>query len=123
MPAVISLETGARSASVRARPGNHAIAVEIAARAARVTSVGPLRHWSDWLVCLAFLIPLSFLPLTAAHGGGVLHIPNQHFFIVSGVSMLATFLAIALAVATVQIGVYRVLFLCLGFASMSAIFA
>lgn len=50
-------------------------------------------------------------------------VPYQHFYIVSAVSIVASLVACALAIATVQIGLYRVLFLCLGFMSMGAIFA
>jgi hypothetical protein len=77
----------------------------------------------DALVFLAFLIPLSLLPLAATQGGGLLVVPYQHFYIVSAVSLLATLVAAALAIATVQIGLYRVLLLCLGFMSMGACFA
>jgi HD-GYP domain-containing protein (c-di-GMP phosphodiesterase class II) len=66
---------------------------------------------------------LSFLPLAASHGGPLLVVPYQHFYIVSAVSLLAAALAGALAIATVQIGLYRVLLLCLGFMSMGALFA
>jgi hypothetical protein len=74
-------------------------------------------------VILAFLVPLSFVPLAATHGGGLLVVPYQHFWIVSAISILATVVAAALAIATVQIGLYRVLLLCLGFMSMGALFA
>lgn len=47
----------------------------------------------------------------------------QHFYIVSGASLLAAAVAAILALTTVQIGLYRVLLLCLGFASMGGIFA
>jgi len=49
--------------------------------------------------------------------------PNQHFYIVSAVSIITAMVAGALALATIQIGLYRVLFLCLGFMSLCAIFA
>ena len=47
----------------------------------------------------------------------------QHFYIVSGASLLAALVAAILAVTTAQIGLYRVLLICLGFASMGGIFA
>src|SRR5256885_1946419 len=79
--------------------------------------------WPGGVVILAFFIPLSFVPLVATNGGGLLVIPYQHFYIVSAASIIASLVAAALAIATVQIGLYRVLFLCLGFMSMGAIFA
>jgi hypothetical protein len=75
------------------------------------------------VVILAFSIPVSFVPLVATSGGGLLVIPYQHFYIVSAASILASLVAAVLAIATVQIGLYRVLLLCLGFMSMGAIFA
>jgi hypothetical protein len=47
----------------------------------------------------------------------------QHFYIVSAASLLAAAVAAILAVTTAQIGLYRVLLICLGFTSMGAIFA
>jgi HD domain-containing protein len=82
-----------------------------------------VKDWPDALVILGLLLPASFVPLAAAGGGGQLVIPYQHFYIVSAVSIAAALVAAALAVATVQIGLYRVLFLCLGFTSLCAIFA
>jgi hypothetical protein len=72
---------------------------------------------------VGLLLPASFVPLAAAGGGGLLVVPYQHFYIVSAISMVAALISMALALATVQIGLYRVLFLCLGFASLCAIFA
>jgi hypothetical protein len=80
-------------------------------------------RWTDALVVLGLLIPLSFMPLAAVGGGGMLVVPYQHFYIVSAVSIGAAVVAAALALPTVQIGLYRVLFLCLGFMSMGVIFA
>jgi HD domain len=77
----------------------------------------------DALILLACLVPLSLIPLVATNGGGLLVVPYQHFYIVSTVSLIATGVAAALAIATVQIGLYRVLLLCLGFMSMGACFA
>lgn len=49
--------------------------------------------------------------------------PVQHFYIVSAASLLAATVAAILAVTTIQIGLYRVLLICLGFTSMGGIFA
>ena len=81
------------------------------------------REWPDGLVLLGLLVPASFIPLGMARGGPLLVVPIQHFYIVSAISLVAAIVAAALALATVQIGLYRVLFLCLGFMSMGAIFA
>jgi hypothetical protein len=80
-------------------------------------------RWPDALIVLGLLVPASFVPLAVAGGGGTLVVPYQHFYIVSAVSIVAAIVAAALAVATVQIGLYRVLLLCLGFMSLCAIFA
>ncbi len=79
--------------------------------------------WPEAFLIIGCLVPLTFLPLAASSGGGLLIVPYQHFYIVSAVSIVAALVAAALALATVQIGLYRVLFLCLGFMSMGAIFA
>ena len=68
-------------------------------------------------------VPASFVPLAFARGGDLIVVPYQHFYIVSTVSLLAALVAGVFAVTTVQIGLYRVLFLSLGFMSMGAIFA
>ena len=76
------------------------------------------------LMLAAFmLVPASFAPLAIAHGGALIVVTYQHFYIVSAISLLAAVVAGALALTTVQIGLYRVLFMCLGFMSMGAIFA
>lgn len=76
------------------------------------------------LMPIAFgLVPASFIPLAMAKGGALVVIPYQHFYIVSLVSLLAALVAGILAATTIQIGLYRVLFLCLGFMAMGAIFA
>ena len=90
-----------------------------AARSAR-TGLG---DWPDALILLGLLVPASFVPLAAAGGGPALVVPYQHFYIVSAVAGIAALVAAALALATIQIGLYRVLFLCLGFMSLCAIFA
>jgi hypothetical protein len=48
---------------------------------------------------------------------------TQHFYIVSAASLLAALVAAILAFTTAQIGLYRVLLICLGFSSMGGIFA
>ena len=75
-----------------------------------------------WLMVF-LVVPATFVPLSMAGGGDLIVVPYQHFYIVSAVSLLASLLALALAVTTIQIRLYRVLFLCLGFTSMGAIFA
>jgi HD-GYP domain-containing protein (c-di-GMP phosphodiesterase class II) len=76
------------------------------------------------LMIAAFvLVPATFVPLGIAGGGPLIVVPYQHFYLVSTVSLLAALVAGALAVTTIQTGLYRVLFLCLGFMSMGAIFA
>jgi hypothetical protein len=87
-------------------------------------SVRPMSgQLADALVVLGLLVPATFIPLAAIGGGGLLVVPYQHFYIVSAVSIVAALIAATLALATVQIGLYRVLFLCLGFMSLGAIFA
>lgn len=82
------------------------------------------RSWSPILMVTAmFLVPATFVPLAVTRGGPIIDIPVQHFYIVSAISLLAAVVAGALALTTIQIGLYRVLFLCLGFMSMGAIFA
>ena len=90
--------------------------------AIRSTPALAARGWPDVLIVFALLVPLSFVPLAAAGGAAILTAPYQHFYIVSIISMLAAVLAAALALATLQIGLYRVLFLCLGFMSMGVFF-
>ena len=93
-----------------------------AARSVRPGS-GRLFAWPDALILLGLLVPATFVPLAGSGGGGLLVAPNQHFYIVSAVSIITAMVAGALALATIQIGLYRVLFLCLGFMSLCAIFA
>jgi HD-GYP domain-containing protein (c-di-GMP phosphodiesterase class II) len=75
------------------------------------------------MVVASLVVPATFIPLKAAAGGPLIDIPYQHFYIVSTISLLAAGVAAALALTTIQIGLYRVLFICLGFLSMGAIFA
>ncbi|HZQ49916.1 MAG TPA: HD domain-containing phosphohydrolase [Candidatus Dormibacteraeota bacterium] len=87
-------------------------------RSSGVIDAGPA------LMVLAFVaVPATFIPLALAHGGPLIVVPYQHFYIVSAVSLIAALIAGLLAVTTIQIGLYRVLFICLGFMSMGAIFA
>jgi HD-GYP domain-containing protein (c-di-GMP phosphodiesterase class II) len=97
------------------------IAISIPARrAARPAN----HHAPSALMVIAFAgVPASFVPLWFAKGGDLIVVPYQHFYIVSSVSLLAALVAGVLAVTTIQIGLYRVLFLCLGFMSMGAVFA
>lgn len=95
---------------------------------ARVGALGrPLQRTSGFsagLMVVAFVaVPVLFGVLGAGAGGPLLVIPVQHFYIVSAVSLLAALVAGILAVTTVQLGLYRVLFLCLGYMSMAGIFA
>lgn len=97
--------------------------MQTASHVKRAPAVLHPRWWPDALIVVGFLVPVTFLPLAAANGGGLLQVPYQHFYIVSIISLLAAVIAAALAIATVQIGLYRVLFMCLGFMSMGVIFA
>jgi HD-GYP domain-containing protein (c-di-GMP phosphodiesterase class II) len=99
------------------------VATQVTSQVLRGKPVLRARWWPDALIVVGLLVPASFLPLAAAGGGALLKVPYQHFYIVSAISLLATVIAAALALATIQIGLYRVLFLCLGFMSMGAIFA
>jgi len=96
--------------------------VLVSSQATRSARPG-LGDWPDALIVLGLLIPASFVPLAVAGGGGTLVVPYEHFYIVSAVAGVAALLAAALALGTIQIGLYRVLFLCLGFMSLGAIFA
>jgi HD-GYP domain-containing protein (c-di-GMP phosphodiesterase class II) len=102
------------------------MATRVAAPAAPVRLKASFRpvDKSILLMLAAFvLVPASFVPLAIAHGGALIVVPYQHFYIVSAISLLAAAVAGALALTTVQIGLYRVLFMSLGFMSMGAIFA
>lgn len=69
------------------------------------------------------LVPATIFLLKALNPAALPEWPVQHFYIVSAASLLAAAVAAILAVTTVQIGLYRVLLLCLGFTSMGGIFA
>ena len=69
------------------------------------------------------LVPLAIVLLKLFGDRPLPELPIQHFYIVSAASLLAAAVAAILAVTTVQIGLYRVLLICLGFTSMGAIFA
>jgi HD domain-containing protein len=99
------------------------VATQVTSQVLRGKPVLRNRWWPDALIAVGLLVPASFLPLAAAGGGGLLKVPYEHFYIVSAISLLATAIAAALALATIQIGLYRVLLLCVGFMSMGAIFA
>jgi hypothetical protein len=99
------------------------VATRVASTAARAEPTLRTGGWPAALIVIGLLVPASFLPLAAANDGPLLQVPYQHFFIVSAISLLAAVIAAALAVATVQIGLYRVLFLCLGFMSLGVIFS
>src|ERR1700681_4740308 len=103
--------------------GEPVLGVPGTGRLARTWHGAQVGRWPGTFLVIGCLVPLTFLPLAATHGGGLLVVPYQHFYIVSAVSLLATLVAAALAIATVQIGLYRVLLLCLGFMSMGACFA
>ena len=104
----------------------HQLASELAARPPSLPATrrpAPLSLPAIALAVAFVLVPPSFIPLAMAHGGPLIVIPYQHFYIVSAVSLIAALVAGVLALTTIQIGLYRVLFLCLGFMSMGAIFA
>lgn len=78
-----------------------------------------------WILGAVIAVPLAVLAWLLLDPGSdaILKVPVQHFYIVSAVSILAFLMAGLLAVATVQTGLYRVLFLALGFMSMGGIFS
>ena len=71
------------------------------------------------------LFPVGVFAWLVAHPAAdpSIVVPREHFIIVTAVSLLAFGLAALLAIASVQIAQYRVLFLCLGFMAMGGIFA
>ena len=73
----------------------------------------------------ATFVPFAVFAWLVAHPANdpAIILPREHFVIVTVVSLLAFTLAALLAVASVQIAQYRVLFLCLGFMAMGGIFA
>jgi HD domain-containing protein len=95
---------------------------------ALVAAAPPRARISSPIVVLAGLLLL--LPMAAffwlyshPESDPLFRIPLQHFQIVTTVSLLAFGLAVLLAIPALQIGQYRVLFLCLGFMAMGGIFA
>ncbi|HYM67180.1 MAG TPA: HD-GYP domain-containing protein [Patescibacteria group bacterium] len=76
-----------------------------------------------FMLVFVVAVAAAFVPLKAIGARYSIDAPVQHFYIVSLVSLLAAVMAGILAVTTVQIGLYRVLFVCLGYMSMGAIFA
>jgi HD-GYP domain-containing protein (c-di-GMP phosphodiesterase class II) len=81
-----------------------------------------LAPWPLFLLVVIATVAAAFVPLKAVGARYSVDAPIQHFFIVSAVSLMAALVAGILAVTTVQIGLYRVLFVCLGYMSMGAIF-
>jgi hypothetical protein len=69
------------------------------------------------------LVPLAIAMLKVFADQPLPEWSIQHFYIVSAASLLAAAVAAILAFTTAQIGLYRVLLICLGFTSMGAIFA
>jgi hypothetical protein len=69
------------------------------------------------------LVPAAIVLLKMFGDSPLAELPVQHFYIVSAASLLAAAVAAILAVTTTQIGLYRVLLICLGFTSMGGIFA
>jgi HD-GYP domain-containing protein (c-di-GMP phosphodiesterase class II) len=91
--------------------------------ARRIPASAPFDAVPALMFVAFFAVPATFVPLALARGGDLIVVPYQHFYIVSAVSLIAALVAGVLAVTTIQIGLYRVLFLCLGYMSMGAIFA
>ena len=89
----------------------------------------PSRPWSITAIPVAALgstlLPIGMFAWLVAHPASdpSIVVPREHFIIVTVVSLLAFGLAALLAIASVQIAQYRVLFLCLGFMAMGGIFA
>jgi HD-GYP domain-containing protein (c-di-GMP phosphodiesterase class II) len=86
----------------------------------------------DWITSVtpaaglgSLVIPVGIFGWLVAHPAidPYIVVPRDHFLIVTVVSLLAFGLAAMLAIASVQIAQYRVLFLCLGFMAMGGIFA
>jgi len=75
------------------------------------------------IVAAVTLIPLTIVMLKLFADRPLPEWSIQHFYIVSAASLLAAAVAAILAVTTAQIGLYRVLLICLGFTSMGGIFA
>ena len=82
---------------------------------------GPVRP--ILIVAALTLIPLTIAMLKLFADRPLPEWSIQHFYIVSAASLLAAAVAAILAVTTAQIGLYRVLLICLGFTSMGGIFA
>jgi hypothetical protein len=69
------------------------------------------------------LVPLTIVLLKLFADQPLPEWSIQHFYIVSAASLIAAAVAGILAFTTAQIGLYRVLGICLGFSSMGGIFA
>ncbi len=93
------------------------------------TAALPSRPWSTTAIPAAALgstlFPIGLFAWLVVHPAfdPSIVVPREHFIIVTVVSLLAFGLAALLAIASVQIAQYRVLFLCLGFMAMGGIFA
>lgn len=92
-----------------------------AADSTRLRRAGSLRPILIF-ASLAF-VPATIVLLKVFDDRPLPELPLQHFYIVSAASLLAAVVAAILAVTTVQIGLYRVLLICLGFTCMGGIFA
>ena len=97
--------------------------------AVATAALSPPRPWTQTAVPAAALgstvFPIAIFAWLVAHPASdpSIVVPREHFIIVTVVSLLAFALAALLAIASVQIAQYRVLFLCLGFMAMGGIFA
>jgi adenylate cyclase len=91
------------------------------ARWVRPRRAGTRRTASLGVALVAVAVALLLMKLLG--GGPLPESPTQHFYIVSAASLLAALVAGILAFTTIQIGLYRVLLVCLGFTTMGGIFA
>ena len=78
---------------------------------------------TTFLASILGFVAAAIFAMKAFDAGPLPESPIQHFYVVSAASLLAALVAAILAVTTVQIGLYRVLLLCLGFTTMGGIFA
>lgn len=69
------------------------------------------------------LVPVAIVLVKVFAAGPLPEWSLQHFYIVSAASLIAAAVAGILAFTAAQIGLYRVLLICLGFTSMGGIFA
>jgi hypothetical protein len=93
------------------------------------TAAVPARPWTQTAIPAtalgSLLFPIGLFAWLSGHPAAdpSIIVPREHFIIVTVVSLLALGLAVLLAIASVQIAQYRVLFLCLGFMALGGIFA